>query len=269
MPELPEVETTRRGIEPHLTGQIIIAAIVRQSRLRYPISNEILQLHNQSVLRVERRAKYLLLVLPTGWITIHLGMSGSIRILPAAATPQKHDHIDLLLSNGKILRYNDPRRFGSWLWCDDLSTHPHLVNLGVEPLDELFSDDYLFNCSRRAKTAVKPWLMSNKIVVGVGNIYASESLFLAGIKPTRPANSLTQSESEKLVAAIKTVLSHAIAQGGTTLRDFLDSDGKPGYFAQALQVYGRSEEICYRCGGEIISVKMAQRNTFYCSTCQY
>lgn len=268
MPELPEVETSRRGIEPHLVGATILHAVVRNPRLRWPVSGEIHALSDLPVLSVQRRAKYLLLELPTGWIIIHLGMSGSLRMLPHEMPPAKHDHVDLVMSNGKVLRYTDPRRFGAWLWCSDLTRSPVLAHLGPEPFSDDFSGAYLFAKSRGRRTAIKPWLMDNKLVVGVGNIYASESLFVAGILPDRPAMVLGEEEAERLVATIKAVLLRSIEQGGTTLRDFLQSDGKPGYFAQELQVYGRAGEPCRQCGTLIEASKHAQRSTFFCPRCQ-
>ena len=268
MPELPEVETSRRGIEPHLVGATILHAVVRNGRLRWPVSEEIYRLSDQPVLSVQRRAKYLLLELPEGWIIIHLGMSGSLRILPEELPPEKHDHVDLVMSNGKVLRYTDPRRFGAWLWTKELEGHNVLAHLGPEPLGDAFSGDYLYEKSRGKRTAVKQWLMDNKVVVGVGNIYASESLFTAGILPDRPAMSLSDEEAQRLAATIKAVLLRSIEQGGTTLRDFLQSDGKPGYFAQELQVYGRAGEPCRACGTPIVSGKHGQRSTFWCPNCQ-
>ncbi|CQH45666.1 bifunctional DNA-formamidopyrimidine glycosylase/DNA-(apurinic or apyrimidinic site) lyase [Yersinia enterocolitica] len=269
MPELPEVETSRRGIEPYLVGQTILYAVVRNTRLRWPVSDEILALSDQPVLSVQRRAKYLLIELKTGWIIVHLGMSGSLRILPEETEAEKHDHVDLVISNGKILRYTDPRRFGAWLWAKNLETSNVLAHLGPEPLSDEFTAEYLFEKSRNKRTVVKQWLMDNKVVVGVGNIYASESLFTAGILPERAAGSLTETEITQLVATIKAVLLHSIEQGGTTLRDFLQSDGKPGYFAQELQVYGRAGELCRRCGNVIEITKHGQRSTFFCRHCQH
>ncbi|EPF12614.1 Formamidopyrimidine-DNA glycosylase [Cedecea davisae] len=268
MPELPEVETSRRGIEPHLVGQTILHAVVRNSRLRWPVSDEIHALSDKPVLSVQRRAKYLLLELPDGWIIIHLGMSGSLRILQDELPAEKHDHVDLVMSNGKVLRYTDPRRFGAWLWAKELEGSNVLSHLGPEPLSDEFNADYLREKSAKKKTAIKPWLMDNKLVVGVGNIYASESLFAAGIHPDRAANSLSKRESEILVATIKAVLLRSIEQGGTTLKDFLQSDGKPGYFAQELQVYGRAGEPCRVCGAPIVAGKHGQRSTYYCRRCQ-
>ncbi|MEC5320375.1 bifunctional DNA-formamidopyrimidine glycosylase/DNA-(apurinic or apyrimidinic site) lyase [Brenneria populi subsp. brevivirga] len=268
MPELPEVETSRRGISPYLVGHTILYAEVRNSRLRWPVSNEILSLSDCRVLGVHRRAKYLLIELASGWIIIHLGMSGSLRILPEYAEPGKHDHVDLVMDSGKVLRYTDPRRFGAWLWTDNPQTSSVLAHLGPEPLSETFSGDYLYQRSRGKKTRVKPWIMDNKVVVGVGNIYASESLFTAGISPDRTADSLTEAEAARLAQTIKQVLLRSIEQGGTTLRDFLQSDGKPGYFAQELQVYGRAGEPCRICGTPIESAKHGQRSTFFCRRCQ-
>ena len=268
MPELPEVETSRRGIEPHLVGETILHAVVRNGRLRWPVSQEIHALSDQPVLSVQRRAKYLLLELSAGWIIIHLGMSGSLRVLPEEIPAAKHDHVDLVMSNGKVLRYTDPRRFGAWLWSVDPQASNVLAHLGPEPLSEAFNGDYLFEKSRGKRTAIKPWLMDNKLVVGVGNIYASESLFAAGILPDRLPMSLNKGQCALLVETIKAVLLRSIEQGGTTLRDFLQTDGKPGYFAQELQVYGRAGEPCRVCGTLIESEKHGQRSTFFCRGCQ-
>jgi formamidopyrimidine-DNA glycosylase len=268
MPELPEVETSRRGIEPYLVGHSIQYAVVRNARLRWPVSEQILTLSDQQVLSVQRRAKYLLIELASGWIIVHLGMSGSLRMLAEDTEAGKHDHVDLVISNGMTLRYTDPRRFGAWLWCDDLATSNVLAHLGPEPLSEAFNGAYLFEKSRNKRTLIKPWLMDNKLVVGVGNIYASESLFTARILPDRPAGSLSKVEADVLVETIKAVLLRSIEQGGTTLRDFLQSDGKPGYFAQELQVYGRAGEPCRVCGTPIKSAKHGQRSTFFCPRCQ-
>ncbi|MCV9879032.1 bifunctional DNA-formamidopyrimidine glycosylase/DNA-(apurinic or apyrimidinic site) lyase [Brenneria izbisi] len=268
MPELPEVETSRRGISPYLVGHTILYADVRNTRLRWPVSSEILSLSDQRVLGVHRRAKYLLIELTTGWIIVHLGMSGSLRILPEYIEPEKHDHVDLVMDSGKVLRYTDPRRFGAWLWTENPEESAVLAHLGPEPLSEAFSGDYLYQRSRGKKTLAKPWIMDNKIVVGVGNIYASESLFMAGIRPDRAVGSLSEAEAHLLTATIKRVLLRSIEQGGTTLRDFLQSDGKPGYFAQALQVYGRTGERCRRCGTPIETAKHGQRSTFFCRICQ-
>ncbi|ENG3801233.1 bifunctional DNA-formamidopyrimidine glycosylase/DNA-(apurinic or apyrimidinic site) lyase [Proteus mirabilis] len=269
MPELPEVETSRRGIEPHLVGNILHYAIVRNSKLRWPVSEKIKTLLDEPILSVKRRAKYLLIELNQGWIIVHLGMSGSVRILPEEQPEERHDHIDLVFRDGKVLRYTDPRRFGAWLWCEDLATSSVLAHLGPEPLSAQFNAQYLYQQSKNKKIAIKPWLMDNKLVVGVGNIYANEALFSSGIMPDRKANSLTEQECDVLVNAIKAVLTRSIEQGGTTLKDFLQSDGKPGYFAQELFVYGRKDKACLICGHTIESIKQGQRSTFFCRHCQH
>ncbi|WP_047682768.1 MULTISPECIES: bifunctional DNA-formamidopyrimidine glycosylase/DNA-(apurinic or apyrimidinic site) lyase [Xenorhabdus] len=269
MPELPEVETSRRGIEPHLAGNVIQYVEVRNSRLRWPVSEQIMTLSDQPVLSVQRRAKYLLLELADGWIIVHLGMSGSLRVLLHESPPAKHDHIDLVMTDGKILRYTDPRRFGAWLWSDDLEKCSVLAHLGPEPLSDVFDGSYLYTLSRNKKTAIKPWLMDNKVVVGVGNIYANEALYVAHILPERPAHSLTQEEAYLLADTIKQILRRSIEQGGTTLKDFLQSDGKPGYFAQELFVYGKKGELCPMCGEKIESIKLGQRSAFFCRQCQH
>ncbi|HGM9841889.1 TPA: bifunctional DNA-formamidopyrimidine glycosylase/DNA-(apurinic or apyrimidinic site) lyase [Proteus mirabilis] len=268
MPELPEVETSRRGIEPHVVGNILHYAIVRNSKLRWPVSEKIKTLLDEPILSVKRRAKYLLIELNQGWIIVHLGMSGSVRILPEEQPEEKHDHIDLVFRDGKVLRYTDPRRFGAWLWCEDLATSSVLAHLGPEPLSAQFNAQYLYQQSKNKKIAIKPWLMDNKLVVGVGNIYANEALFSSGIMPDRKASSLTEHECDVLVNAIKAVLTRSIEQGGTTLKDFLQSDGKPGYFAQELFVYGRKDKACLICGHTIESIKQGQRSTFFCRHCQ-
>lgn len=268
MPELPEVETSRRGIEPYLVGHKIIRTDIRFPTLRWPISKALFELKDELILSVQRRAKYLLIELTKGWIVVHLGMSGSLRILTSDKKPEKHDHVDLIMSNGVTLRYTDPRRFGAWLWFEDLSDSPQLKMLGPEPLSDDFTGEYLFNLSRGKRLLVKSWIMDNKVVVGVGNIYASESLFEAGILPQRTIGSLTKSEFDKLALTIKKVLQRSIEQGGTTLRDFLQSDGKPGYFAQQLQVYDRGGEACRICGTLIEVEKIGQRSTYFCCKCQ-
>nr|ELR5228700.1 bifunctional DNA-formamidopyrimidine glycosylase/DNA-(apurinic or apyrimidinic site) lyase [Providencia rettgeri]ELR5257535.1 bifunctional DNA-formamidopyrimidine glycosylase/DNA-(apurinic or apyrimidinic site) lyase [Providencia rettgeri] len=268
MPELPEVETSRRGIEPYLVGNTISYAIVRNGRLRWPVSEQIKSLSDEAVLSVQRRAKYLLIELQTGWIIVHLGMSGSVRILTEELPEEKHDHVDLIMRDGKVLRYTDPRRFGAWLWCDDLETSSVLAHLGPEPLSDAFNPHYLYELAQKKKVAIKPWLMDNKVVVGVGNIYANEALFAAKISPEKITNTLTLEEVAELVQQIKKVLQRSIEQGGTTLKDFLQSDGKPGYFAQELFVYGKKGEPCSMCGTPIESIKQGQRSTFFCPQCQ-
>lgn len=270
MPELPEVETTRRGIEPHLRGQRIKQLIVRQRRLRWPIPRGLEQkLAGQHIKQVTRRGKYLLLSIGNGTLIIHLGMSGSLRLLPNTTTPGPHDHVDLLLDTGGCLRFTDPRRFGAWLWTDKpVEQHPLLASLGPEPLSEAFNSGYLYPRSRGRKLAVKNFIMNSHIVVGVGNIYANEALFRAGIHPTRAAGRISRQRYARLVDAIKAVLTEAIQQGGTTLRDFVGGEGKPGYFKQQLQVYGRSDAPCPRCMTPIKQRRIGQRSSFYCPNCQ-
>ena len=270
MPELPEVETVRCGIAPHLLGQTIAQVVIRQPRLRWLVPEDLaVQLPGQTVRRVERRAKYLLLRAETGTVILHLGMTGRLRILPVAASLQKHDHVDLVLTNGQCLRFNDPRRFGALLWTTEPpEQHPLLAALGPEPLDDAFSGADLHRRARGRTLAVKPFIMDHHVVVGVGNIYASESLFAAGIHPLRPAGQVTLSEYERLATAIRDILSEAIRQGGTTLRDFVGGEGEPGYFQQALRVYDRRLLSCTVCGEPIQHCRVGQRATYYCPRCQ-
>ncbi|MEW8228959.1 MAG: bifunctional DNA-formamidopyrimidine glycosylase/DNA-(apurinic or apyrimidinic site) lyase [Candidatus Thiodiazotropha endolucinida] len=270
MPELPEVETTRRGIAPHITGQRIRQVTIRQPRLRWPIPEDLpCTLKGRKLLSVDRRGKYLLMAFHHGTLIIHLGMSGSLRIVDADAAIQKHDHFDLLLGNGLRLRLRDPRRFGAVLWTDQPAiNHPLLADLGPEPLGDTFDGDYLFARGKVRRTAIKQLIMDSKTVVGIGNIYASESLFRAAIHPTRPSNRTSRRRYQRLAEEIRNVLEEAIAQGGTTLRDFLKEDGNPGYFALSLQVYGKSGKPCPRCGGAIRSKSIGQRSTFFCPACQ-
>lgn len=268
MPELPEVETSRQGILPYLKGQHIAQIIIRQPKLRWPIDEALYMAQGQEIVDVLRRAKYLLLKLTHGWIVIHLGMSGRLRILMQPQLADKHDHVDLCLQNGTLLRYTDPRRFGCWLWTTDLSQLPQLQKLGPEPLTDAFSATYLYLLSRTKKQPLKSWIMDNQVVVGIGNIYASESLFRAKISPLKMAGQMSKAESTRLVKSIKAVLAKAIEQGGTTLKDFLQSDGKPGYFSQQLQVYGREGLPCFRCQTKIVATKIGQRNSYFCPNCQ-
>ncbi|MGR5064572.1 bifunctional DNA-formamidopyrimidine glycosylase/DNA-(apurinic or apyrimidinic site) lyase [Photobacterium sp. DNB22_13_2] len=268
MPELPEVEVSRMGISPHVTNQTVTKIIVRNPKLRWPVPQEISQIEGQVIRRVTRRAKYLMLKTDAGYAIIHLGMSGSLRILPSGIPPEKHDHVDLCLSSGEILRYNDPRRFGAWLWQSGEDVHSVLAKLGPEPLSEAFTVDYLQEKAKGKRTAVKQFIMDNHVVVGVGNIYANESLFAAGIHPKREVGKISAQRLGLLVDEIKSVLAFAIKQGGTTLKDFKNADGKPGYFAQELQVYGKGGEPCPRCDKPLSEVKIGQRATVYCSDCQ-
>ncbi|MEW8507624.1 MAG: bifunctional DNA-formamidopyrimidine glycosylase/DNA-(apurinic or apyrimidinic site) lyase [Candidatus Thiodiazotropha sp.] len=270
MPELPEVETTRRGIAPHISGQRIRRVVIRQPLLRWPIPGDLPQLlKGRKLLSVARRGKYLLLAFHHGTLIIHLGMSGSLRIVSPESAAQKHDHFELQVSNDRLLRLRDPRRFGAVLWTDrEAMEHPLLANLGPEPLAEQFDGDYLHACGKNRRISIKQLIMDSKIVVGVGNIYACESLFRAAIHPGRPSNRISLQRYRRLADEIRRVLTEAIAQGGTTLRDFLNEDGKPGYFVQSLRVYGRGGEPCPGCGKPIRSKTIAQRSSFYCPLCQ-
>ena len=269
MPELPEVEVSRLGITPWLTGEVVTRVVVRNPSLRWPVPKEIEQLVGCPIERIERRAKYLLIYSTLGTAILHLGMSGRLRILPIGTPAEKHDHVDIELANGKLLRLNDSRRFGALLWTSgDPHQHPLLAKLGPEPLTSAFNGDYLHERNRRKQSAIKPWLMDNQLVVGVGNIYANESLFAAGIDPRRAASSLSLQECERLVVEIKAVLERAIRQGGTTLKDFTRADGRPGYFVQELQVYGRAGQGCVRCGHPLEALTQGQRTTVYCPVCQ-
>lgn len=271
MPELPEVETTRRGIAPHICGHRIRRVVIRQSRLRWPVPGDLPSiLKGRKLLSVDRRGKYLLFNFHHGTLIMHLGMSGSLRILAPQTGPQKHDHIDLLLSNDLILRFRDPRRFGAVLWTDrPAMDHPLLATLGPEPLDEPFNGDYLHAQGKARRTTIKQLIMDSKTLVGVGNIYANESLFRAAIHPARPCDRISRQRYHRLAEEIRQVLMEAIAQGGTTLRDFLQEDGKPGYFAQSLKIYGKSAEPCPRCGQGIRIRTIAQRSTYFCPGCQH
>ena len=270
MPELPEVETTRRGIAPHIEGKTVCDVIVRHHQLRWPVPRGLkAKLVGHKIKSVSRRAKYLLLAFDHGTLILHLGMSGSLRIIDSNLPAAKHDHVDIVFDHSQALRLTDPRRFGCVLWSkDDPELHELIAHLGPEPLSDAFSGDYLFQRSRGRKSAIKQFIMDGKIVVGVGNIYASESLFLAGINPKRLAGKVSLERYEKLAEAIKQVLAAAIKQGGTTLRDFVGGDGKPGYFAQQLNVYGREAEPCRVCGTAIKQYVLGQRSTYYCPKCQ-
>lgn len=269
MPELPEVETSRRGIAPWMENRRVTAITVRDRRLRWPVPENFEgELLGQTILGLKRRAKYLLIETDTGTALLHLGMSGSLRIIDPSEPAGKHDHVDIAMDNGKALRFRDPRRFGSLLWAKDPAQHPLLKDLGPEPLAEAFDGDYLWRTARGRRIAIKPFIMSAQVVVGVGNIYASEALFLAGIHPKRAAGRVSRTRMAKLADAIKAVLKRAIKAGGTTLRDFHGGDGEPGYFRQKLSVYGRDEEPCRQCGSPISVIVLGQRSTFYCKRCQ-
>lgn len=269
MPELPEVETTLRGIASHVEGKRIETIVVRQPQLRWPVPEEIEHAVGQRIKSIRRRAKYLLLDTDTGSIVLHLGMSGSLTIQPVDKPALKHDHLDIVFENQRCLRLNDPRRFGACLWQGiDEPQLEILQNLGPEPLSDAFDGEHLYKLSRGRSVAVKNFIMTNAVVVGVGNIYANEALFRSGINPRRAAGKVSRARYQTLSGEIKEVLTEAIEQGGTTLRDFFGADGKPGYFRIQLKVYGKAGEACQKCGSTIRSIRIGQRNTFYCVRCQ-
>ena len=269
MPELPEVETTRRGIAPYLEGQRVERVIVRERRLRWPIPEDLdVRLSGQRIVSVERRAKYLLLGAEAGTLISHLGMSGSLRLVESGTPASRHEHVDIELASGMALRYTDPRRFGAMLWSLAPLEHELLRNLGPEPLTDAFAGQRLFELSRGRSMAVKPFIMDNAVVVGVGNIYASEALFAAGIDPRKPAGSISKARYLRLAEEIKRILAIAIERGGTTLRDFVGGDGQPGYFQQELFVYGRGGEFIKDSGSTLRDVRLGQRASVYCPRCQ-
>lgn len=270
MPELPEVEITRRGIVPHIQGQTVKNVIVRNAKLRWPVQPRLKkELRGKMINTVMRRAKYLLLYTSPGTVILHLGMSGSLRIVPADTPPQKHDHVDIIFGNGKCLRLRDPRRFGAILWTrSDPYKHYLLKNIGPEPLGDEINGDYFFEQSRKRKTAIKHFVMNSRVIAGVGNIYACESLFRAGINPMMITKNITMDQCHRLSDAIGQVLNEAIKQGGTTLRDFKNSDGRPGYFKLSLRVYDRENQTCMVCGTLIARAVQQKRSTFYCPDCQ-
>lgn len=270
MPELPEVETIRRGLRRHLRGALVQRVVVRDARLRWPVETGLQErLAGRPLREIHRRAKYLLFDTGEGMLLVHLGMSGSLRLLKPATPPGPHDHVDLCLDDGTVLRYNDPRRFGSIHWCPAHQIHPLLGGLGPEPLGGDFHGEYLHRRARGRSLAVKNFIMNASVVVGVGNIYASESLWRAGIHPGRAAGRIARTRYDQLSDSIRTVLREAIEQGGTTLRDFRSDEGKPGYFARSLGAYGRAGQPCTRCGAPIRRVRLGQRSTFYCPRCQH
>lgn len=269
MPELPEVETTRLGISQHIHHQKIQAVIIRQDKLRWKVPHEIKNIEGEKLQKITRRGKYLLFHFNPGTLLVHLGMSGSLRVLTKNIPAEKHDHIDLIFANGLCLRFTDPRRFGSWLWTEENPLlHPLLTNLGPEPLTKKFSGEYLYQLSRKRSIAIKKFIMNSHVVVGVGNIYANEALFSAKINPKRSANKMSLKEYDTLAKAIKKILQQAIKQGGTTLRNFMHSEGKPGYFKQRLKVYGRGKLPCTRCKTPLKEFRIGQRSTVYCVNCQ-
>lgn len=277
MPELPEVETTRRGIEPHLKNRMINDIIIRQPNLRWPIPDHIASTYpGQKIIAVNRRGKYLLIHTTNkqtvnSVLMFHLGMSGSLRILEESVSPGKHDHVDILLDNNKLLRFHDPRRFGSLLECpaEQPLSHHLLERLGPEPLSDEFSGDYLYQHSRNRTLSIKSFIMDSHVVVGLGNIYATETLFEAGIHPTRAAGKISKARYTILVIEAKKIIDNAIQKGGTTLRDFVNATGKPGYFQQQLKVYGREDQPCVRCQTSIRRIKQNQRSSWYCPQCQH
>ena len=269
MPELPEVETTLHGLEPHLAGRRVRKVTLRRPDLRWPIPAEVAELlPGQRIETVRRRAKYLLLDTAAGSALLHLGMSGSLRVNPATAAVRAHDHVDLFLEGGKVLRFNDPRRFGCLLWQPPGQIHPLLRDLGPEPLSGDFGGAWLWTLSRGRRAPVKTFLMDQRTVVGVGNIYADEALFMAGISPQRAAGRISRARYAALADAVKAILLAAIERGGTTLRDFLAPDGAPGYFEQELSTYGRGGAPCIRCGRPLKQALVGQRTTVWCGHCQ-
>ncbi len=269
MPELPEVETTLRGIRPWLEGRRLQSIEVRDPRLRWPVPAAIDRAAGARITALRRRGKYLLLETDAGGdLLIHLGMSGSLRVITDGSPPRPHDHFDLVTRDA-VVRFNDPRRFGALLWVDPpREAHKLLAHLGPEPLGDAFDGRWLYANARGRRVAVKQYIMDGKVVVGVGNIYASEALFMAGIHPTRPAGRIALARYEALAEAIRDVLSRSIAQGGTTLRDYVNSEGAPGYFALDLLAYGRADEPCFQCQAPIRQRVIGQRSSFYCPRCQ-
>ncbi len=270
MPELPEVETTLRGLAPHLVGRRIAGVTVRDRRLRWPVEAGLeARLTGQPVLEAARRAKYLILTCAAGSAIVHLGMSGSLRLVPAGTPPGPYDHVDIALDSGEVLRLTDPRRFGCLLWTtDDPRKHPRLRGLGPEPLEPGFDGAYLFHVARGRRAPVKHLLMDGRVVAGLGNIYVNEALFRAGIHPARAAGRISRKRYDLLAEAIREVLGDAITQGGTTLRNYVNGDGRPGWFQLRLSVYGRAGEPCPVCGTPIALVPLGQRATYACRRCQ-
>ena len=270
MPELPEVETTRRGLAPHVERQKVTAVRLYDRRLRWAVPQDLPQkLVGRTIDRIDRRGKYLLFQMGPDTLIVHLGMSGSLRAYQGRPTKGAHDHVDIEFGNGVVLRYHDPRRFGAILWSPrSPHAHPLLASLGPEPFAAEFNAEYLHRATRNRSAAIKLALMDNRLVVGVGNIYANEALFRAGIRPTRPANRIARARFERLVAAVQETLTEAIAKGGSTLRDYVDSAGEPGYFQLVYFVYGRTGEPCRVCGTTVRSTRLGGRSTTYCHACQ-
>jgi formamidopyrimidine-DNA glycosylase len=270
MPELPEVETTRRGVAPRVIGRRVAKVTVYDHRLRWPVPDDLARkLRGRTIERVDRRSKYLLFRVGAGTLLVHLGMTGSLRVHSEAPPRRLHDHVDLVLDDGTTLRYHDPRRFGAILWIPPgTDVHPLLRRLGPEPLEDGFDAEHLWRATRGRRVAIKLALMDNRLVVGVGNIYANEALFRAGIRPTTAAGRLSRPRLARLADAVRDVLTEAIAKGGSTLRDYVDSAGEPGYFQLTYNVYGRDGSPCRTCGTSIRQVRQGQRATYYCAQCQ-
>ena len=270
MPELPEVETVCRGISPHVVNQTVETVIIRQPQLRWCVPEHLAEtLKDLAIRSVKRRGKYLLLDTAKGTLIIHLGMSGQLRVLNKDTELKKHDHVDIVLKNNTVLRFNDTRRFGAVLWTDEaIEHHPLIKVLGVEPLLDEFTAEYLFNATRKRNVPIKTFIMNSHVVVGVGNIYANEALFMAGLKPERLAQTLNIDDCQRLVMCIREVLEKAIEQGGTTLKDFVNEQGKAGYFQQVLRVYGRGGLPCLVCNTPLTAIRINNRSTVFCSECQ-
>jgi formamidopyrimidine-DNA glycosylase len=270
MPELPEVETTRRGLLPHVVGRSIREVVVRNPNLRWPVPADLRQrLRGERVRDIRRRGKYLLLDFPRGHLLVHLGMTGRFTVVPRQTAPRKHDHVDLVLDDGNILRFNDARRFGTMLWLDTpAEEHALLRDLGLEPLDPKFNGAALRARARGRRVAVKQFLMNGEIVTGVGNIYASEALFRAGIHPSRSAGRISAPRWDRLAKSIRVTLERAIDSGGSTLRDFVSAEGRPGYFQHRHAVYARAGKPCPACKTKIRALRHGQRSTFFCPRCQ-
>jgi len=269
MPELPEVETTKRGLEPHIVGRWVISAQIHQKQLRWEIPSHLpTTIKGELIKKISRRAKYILIKFNNGTLVMHLGMSGSVIVVPSGAVLKKHHHFELILDNATSMRFHDPRRFGSILWQKNNEQLSLFKNIGPEPLSSEFNDNTLYLSSRGRKKNIKTYIMDSNIVAGVGNIYASESLFLAGISPKRVAGKISKKRYQVLTQCIKQILAEAINNGGTTLNDFSNIDGEPGYFSQVLSVYGRNDMPCYRCDGTIKRIIQNQRASYYCPRCQ-
>lgn len=271
MPELPEVETTRRGVEPHVIGCRVVRVVVRNPRLRWRVPDKLIrELPGQTIQSVGRRGKYLLFTTLAGTMIVHLGMSGSLRVVPCEQAADIYEHVDIVIENGDCLRLRDPRRFGAVLWTSgDPQKHKLLRHLGPEPLTADFTGDYLFQKSRGRQRAIRDFLLDSRIVAGIGNIYANEALFVAGLRPTSAAGRINRIRFERLAEAIRETLGHALKAGGTTLRDFRNGRGEPGYFQLSLNVYGRAGEPCRGCGTVIKALKRGQRTAYFCPNCQF